>query len=155
MRYLIGFIMILMLINLKPTNLSEISKVVNETIIVEVKGHLNNPGIFEIKTFSTFNDLLKVLNLYEDSDISNYSLNKRLINDDLIVINKMNEIKKISINSASIDELITLNGIGEVIAKRIIDYRENVKSFNDLEDLKNVKGIGDKLFSKIKDFITL
>lgn len=147
--------MILMLINLKPTNLSEISKVVNETIIVEVKGHLNNPGIFEIKTFSTFNDLLKVLNLYEDSDISNYSLNKRLINDDLIVINKMNEIKKISINSASIDELITLNGIGEVIAKRIIDYRENVKSFNDLEDLKNVKGIGDKLFSKIKDFITL
>jgi len=56
---------------------------------------------------------------------------------------------KISINSADIKELEQLPGIGPSLARRIIEYREEHGLFQKLEDLKKVKGIGDKLFEKI------
>ncbi len=61
---------------------------------------------------------------------------------------------KISINNASKKELMTLSGIGESKAKNIIDYR-NKNKFNDISEIKNVKGIGDSIFEKIKDNITI
>ena len=63
------------------------------------------------------------------------------------------ENKKININTASLEELITLNGLGEAKAKSIIEYRTNTSLFNTIEDLLNVKGIGQKIFDGIKDFI--
>ena len=60
----------------------------------------------------------------------------------------------ININTASINELMTLTGIGESKAEAIIDYR-NEKKFNTIEDLKNISGIGDSLFDKIKAHITV
>lgn len=62
---------------------------------------------------------------------------------------------KISINSASLEELMTLSGIGEAKANAIISYRQENGNFNTLEDIKNVSGIGDSVFEKIKDNITL
>ena len=61
---------------------------------------------------------------------------------------------KISINNASKEELMTLPGIGESKAKNIIEYRNKTK-FNSIEDIKNVKGIGDSIFEKIKNNIEL
>ena len=63
------------------------------------------------------------------------------------------ENKKININTASLEELITLNGLGESKAKSIIEYRTNTGLFNTVEDLLNVKGIGQKIFEGIKDFV--
>lgn len=63
------------------------------------------------------------------------------------------ENKKININTASLEELITLNGLGESKAKSIIEYRTNTGLFNTIEDLLNVKGIGQKILDGIKDFI--
>ena len=65
-----------------------------------------------------------------------------------------NTNKKININTASSEELQTLPGIGESKAKDIITYRETNK-FNTIEDIKNVSGIGDALFAKIKENITI
>jgi comEA protein len=62
---------------------------------------------------------------------------------------------KININSASLSQLDTLTGIGATYAQRIIDYRTSHGGFKKLEELKEVKGIGDKTFDKIKDSITL
>ena len=59
---------------------------------------------------------------------------------------------KININTASQSELIELNGVGEVTAKAIIQYREN-KKFESIEEIMEVKGIGEKKFEKIKDEI--
>jgi comEA protein len=62
---------------------------------------------------------------------------------------------KININTASEAELDTLSGIGPAYAKRIIDYRQSKNGFKSIEQIKEVKGIGDAIFGKIKDLITI
>ena len=61
---------------------------------------------------------------------------------------------KININTATAEQLTELNGIGEVKANAIIEYRNNFGNFISLEEIMNVKGIGEKTFEKIKDYIT-
>lgn len=65
------------------------------------------------------------------------------------------EAKIININTATISELSTLNGIGESKAQAIIQYREDNGKYSKIEDIMNVSGIGEKAFEKIKDFITV
>lgn len=60
---------------------------------------------------------------------------------------------KININTASKQQLMRLPGIGSVLAQRIIEYREKNGPFKAIEELLNVKGIGPKIFEKIKDRI--
>ena len=63
--------------------------------------------------------------------------------------------QKININTASIKELDSLPGIGPAMAKRIDEYRQSKGAFTSIEDIKQVKGIGDGLFKKICDKITV
>ena len=63
--------------------------------------------------------------------------------------------KLISINTATKEELMTLNSIGESKANAIIEYRNTNGNFKSIEDIKNVSGIGDALFEKIKSNITI
>ncbi len=62
---------------------------------------------------------------------------------------------KVDINTATAAQLQTLDRIGPVIAQRIVEYRSTVQLFQKPEDLKNVKGVGDKIFEKNKDRITV
>ncbi len=62
---------------------------------------------------------------------------------------------KISLNTATLDELMTLPGIGEAKAQSIIEYREEVGAFQNIEELKEVSGIGDAIFDQIKENITI
>lgn len=61
----------------------------------------------------------------------------------------------ISLNTATMEELMTLTGIGESKAKAIIKYREDNGSFTSLDQLKEISGIGDSIFDKVKEDITL
>ena len=63
--------------------------------------------------------------------------------------------KLVNINTASKEELMTISGIGESKAKSIINYREEHGNFKDIQDIKNVSGIGDTVYAKIKDYITV
>ena len=65
------------------------------------------------------------------------------------------ENKLVNINTASKEELLTITGIGDSKAEAIISYREENGDFKAIEDIKNVSGIGDSLFEKIKEFITV
>ena len=60
---------------------------------------------------------------------------------------------KININTADSSLLQTINGVGESLAGKIIDYREKNGKFKNIEDLKNVSGVGDKKFEDLKDKI--
>lgn len=62
---------------------------------------------------------------------------------------------KVNINTASLEELQSLKGVGPATAKNIILYREEYGAFSDIEEIMNVKRIGEKTFAKIKDFITV
>jgi len=63
--------------------------------------------------------------------------------------------EKISINTANRETLMTLDGIGETLAQRIIDYREIYGDFASVDDLLNVQGIGEKRLAAIRDKITV
>lgn len=83
------------------------------------------------------------------------TINDSCINNSLSNISEeqiSNEL--ININKATLEELMTLPGIGESKAKAIIDYRSEFGNFNSKEDLMEVTGIGESIYSKIKDLIT-
>ncbi len=61
--------------------------------------------------------------------------------------------QKIDINSADIHQLETLNGIGPKTAQKIVEKRNELGGFNNIEDVLKVSGIGEKTFEKFKDFI--
>ncbi len=63
--------------------------------------------------------------------------------------------ERININTAGVDELVALPGIGRAYAARIVEYREKNGPFKKLEDLLNVRGIGEKTFERIRDKVTL
>ena len=89
-----------------------------------------------------------------DDEVNDYySDDYTFSNGEDFVVDKK-DTSKISINSASKEELMTLPGIGEKTALKIIEYRKT-QVFKSIEDIKNVKGIGDKKYEKIKDLIVI
>ncbi len=64
-------------------------------------------------------------------------------------------LTKIYINTASVEELITLPGIGEKTAEKIVFYRNKYGKFRTINDLINVSGIGEKKLDKIKKYILI
>jgi len=76
---------------------------------------------------------------------------ENISNPNKTVSEKKSEL--VNINTATLNELMTLSGIGEAKAKAIIDYREKEGKFNSKEDIMKVSGIGESIYSKIKDLI--
>lgn len=140
-------------------------------IYVEIKGEVVNPDVYEIEEGSIVRDLIeKAGGLTEEADITNINRAKELQNHELIIISNINDENNIQVSSAtsstSSNELININtadeeeltkitGIGPSKAASIISYREANGGFKTLDELKNVDGIGDKTFEKIKELITL
>ena len=127
----------------------------SDQIKIEVRGEVKKEGLYKLKRNATLSDLLNIIELKESADISSLSLSSKLINKQIIIVPKIKEEILISINSASIKELMTLNGIGESKANAIINYRNENGKFSNIEDIKKVSGIGEALFNKIKDNLTL
>lgn len=153
-------------------------------VIVDIKGMINNPGVYEVDSNLRVNDVIELAGgLKEGADTSNINLAK-LVSDEMTIIiysteevlekfkqevcicncpyiqndaciNSNNDDNLININTAGIEELTTLPGIGDVKAEAIIKYRSEVGKFKTKEELLNVEGIGEALFEKIKDNITV
>ena len=62
---------------------------------------------------------------------------------------------KVNVNTASVEQLAALPGIGETLAARIVEHRQKQGAFRSTEELVNVKGIGEKSFAKLQPFLTV
>lgn len=180
------------------------------TVFVDVKGAVNNPGVYELESTKRVIDAIdKAGGLNDKADTINLNLSMKLKDEMIIIVYTKTEISvyaknnngsknatcaslecncnddfnnacisnsetssktlksstsenttkkstgKISINTATKQELTTLTGIGDAKAEKIIKYREENGAFKQIEDIKNVSGIGDSIYEKIKDNITL
>lgn len=111
-----------------------------------------------------------VIIIYSNEQVQNFSKTKEVeqqvqqnciqpdensLKNDACITESTNTSSKVSINNASLEQLQTLPGIGASKAQDIINYRTENGPFNTIEDIKNVSGIGDSVFAKIKDYITL
>ena len=136
-------------------NLSK--KVYDEMVIVIYsKKEVTNINTTKDSENKTINDCKSNNNKIEnEACIDNVNDNSKTQQEsDTKTTSKKEEKTKININTASWDELETLSGIGESKARAIIEYRSENKEFKSIEDIINVRGIGQALFEKIKNSIT-
>ncbi len=136
----------------------------DEFIIIDISGAVESPGVFELEAKARVEDAIKAAGgLKEEADISKINRAEQVKDGQKIYIYSKGEevtsstdkYKLVNINSATSEELRTVNGIGPAMAERIIIYRGENGNFENLEDLKNVEGIGEKTFEKLKKFLTV
>ncbi|MDO4605001.1 MAG: ComEA family DNA-binding protein [Helcococcus sp.] len=150
---------------------------ISEEIYVDISGCIINPGVYKLRDNQRIIDAIDIAGgLCPDAETSNINFAKKLFDEMKIYIRKVGETNnemssdfnndlenitnnfetndsgKININTANKEQLMKLPGIGDKRAIEIINYREN-KKFRNIEDIKNISGIGDKTFEKIKELI--
>ena len=150
----------------------EIEKtVVDEFVVIDIKGEVSKPGTYKLKKEDRIIDAIEISGgLTNDADTSKINLSEKLTDEMLIIIPKKSEFveennettkevveevsdNKISINTASVDELMTIKGIGFTKASNIVEYRNKNGKFKSIDDLLKVSGIGKATLEKIKDYI--
>lgn len=148
-----------------------------EKIKVYITGEVNSPGVKEVSEGARIEDIIVLAGgLTEFANISKVNLAYKLEDGQKIYIPNVNEkvdeyiteengegiveksnksLGKININTADIGTLCELPGVGESLANRIIQYREENGKFKSIDDLKNVSGIGEKKFESLREYIVV
>jgi competence protein ComEA len=149
---------------------------------VDVKGEVKHPGVYKAELNNRVQDVVGLAGGFKSSaDVNQINLAEKLHDEMVIYIPKKGERTleagtsgmpsagssqltqtnggssqaKVNINTATAEELQKIPGVGPSKANAIIDYRTQNGLFKQEEDLKNVKGIGDKTYEKLADFITV
>lgn len=130
------------------TSLINMAKKVEDAMVIIIY------TVNEVKQASTHNSVSKIIdntcicpNIKNDACLDNENNDSQ--NDEDVAVDKIN------INTATLTELQTLPGIGESKAQNIIDYRDTNGVFSSIEEIVNVSGIGNSVYEKIKDYITV
>lgn len=165
----------LLLIEREPEEVEDEKDPIKEEpqeIMIHISGAVNRPGIVVIEAGKRLIDGVEEAGgLKKEADLDKINLAKILQDEDKIYIPKIGQDLaeenipvisssqtisapqgKMDINSCSKEELMTLPGIGEVTANKILDHRSTT-TFKKIEDIMEVSGIGDKKFQAIKDSI--
>lgn len=161
-------------VNSKNAENSTASKSEIKKIKVYICGEVKKFGVYEVNEGDRLIELIeKAGGLTEKADEFAINLSLKLKDEDFIRIPEKvsaappnatgtsvpgvpkSTLNRININTATKDQLNSLPGIGDVLAQKIIDYRDSKGSFKSIEDLKNVNGIGESRFNEIKDKITV
>ena len=137
-------------------------------ICVYIWGAVHEPGVYELPEGSRVHEALEMAGgMTEEAAAYALNLARIAVDGEQIYVPDAEEIqgqsilsgsgyeKKVNINTASMEELMTLTGIGEAKAESIIRYREENGGFQSIEDLMEIGGIKEGVFEKIKDDITI
>ena len=139
-------------------------------IFVDIKGAVKKPGVYQMKAGDRVKDAIDAAGgLTAEADSQKVNLAQRVEDQMVIVVPKVGEESeaipagatsketskegKVNINTATVEELKTLKGVGEKKAEAIIEYRKKNGSFKTKEDLMKVRGIGKKLFESFEERI--
>ena len=123
-----------------------------DTSVTNLSKRITDEMVIVIYSKSEVKNFVKVKEEEKEKQIAcKKDVNDSCVDNDT----KSNVSKKISINTATIDELTSLNGIGKEKAVAIINYRQTNGKFKNINELLNIKGIGESIFEKIKDNITI
>ena len=139
----------------------------DEKIFVDVKGAVKHPGVFETTKDKRVKDLIEEAGgLLDDADTSTLNLSQKVKDQMVIYVLKHGEKPKqisdsssssntdvININTANLEQLMKISGVGKTKAEAIIAHREKNGDFKKKEDITKVRGIGKSTFEKIKDKI--
>ncbi len=135
------------------------------SVNVTIDGAILNSGTYTMKVTDTLDDLIsKAGGLLDSADTSCFNESLEIGNHTSFYIPYVAgyseecvapDITKININTATEEELASINGITATLAARIVAYREANGDFQTLEEIQNVSGIGVKTYEKIRDYITL
>ena len=149
---------------------TEESTTLEAVIFVDIKGAVKKPGVYQMKVGDRVKDALDAAGgLTAEADSQKVNLAQRVEDQMVIVVPKVGEEAeaipagatskevskegKVNINTATVEELKTLKGVGEKKAEAIIEYRKKNGSFKTKEDLMKVRGIGKKLFESFEERI--
>jgi competence protein ComEA len=138
---------------------------------VFVCGAVKTPGVYEFEEDTRVFQVLELAGGFsEDAHEHSVNLAGRVLDGQMIYIPTLKEVEEgytleqmnqqannqlVNLNTASLNQLLTLPGIGEAKANNIIKYRNEKGGFQSIEDIMNVEGIKDGVFNKIKNFITV
>ena len=144
---------------------------VSTVIYVDVKGEVHHPGVYQMKAENRVKDLIEAAGGFTPlADDQKLNL-AQLLEDQMVIVvpKKGEEVNselaqtptphkkevekegKVNINTATVEELKTLKGIGEKKAEAIIEYRKQNGSFKNKEELMKVRGIGKKLYESFQE----
>lgn len=153
--------------------ISEENEVVySDTVFVHISGAVCTPGVYELEKGSRLYDVVSLAGGFtEDADTEYANLAEVLNDGEKYVIYTRDEVERfetgdsnlsvytsdglLDINLASKEDFMELEGIGASKAQAIINYRDEHGEFSCIEDIKNVSGIGDGIYSRIQTYITV
>ena len=152
--------------------------IIENKIVIHITGEVEEEGVIELEKGARISDAIEEAGgTTEEADLSNvnlaYSLSdgqkvkipninekdeeiivvEEKAGDNIIIEGNKSKEEKININKAAQTEIETLPGIGPSTALKIINYRNEHGKFKNIEDIKNVSGIGDSKFENIKEYI--
>jgi competence protein ComEA len=133
---------------------------------VDVKGAVHSPGVYSLPAGARIGDAIQVAGgPTDEADLTSVNLAQKIADGAMVAVPTKNERSsqagsnkttytsegKININTATVEQLDALDGIGSTRAKAIVQYRDQNGPFQSVDDLLKVKGFGPKLLETIKD----
>lgn len=141
-------------------------------IIVDIKGEINKPGVYELEGDARVKEvILEAGGLTKQAEKKQLNLAEKLQDQQMIYIPNKEEAEEmeidgdkeaednnedmIDINAADINELQKISGVGPAKAQAIVDYREENGAFESVDELNEISGFGEKTVEKLRDSIKI